>query len=504
MSGLRVLEKPALENPGKDVPEALEQLRVSHNESVGAHGATQESLAKLTADVAGVIAAQAKEKEEMRNLLRQVPPPGDNKEPISLRKEELSLRVTSEDLGDKDLRPCLDGVTPMQLSLLVQDINRLTDDPATARKLKRYRFVHDVNAMNHIRYASMDETRASYRGYDSLPLAEEEKALAKMFRGTLSDTTGEGKEFLPALVLSGAIYDRIAINLEVENLFTHFPMTARTVYRAGRGAAATSYFVAEATSNTASVGTPTTINTIRALFTALKQVGLAYESEEWEQDSIAGANEAMDQLAYAFADGGENLLVNGQATATIDGGTVVSDFDGLRYLLYSYLATSGKSAVDMSGGVDGLGLAGVWAGQGKYGQPKDGAWVVETCGLARMMVATLTGGVPLWSPIGGPQVTGALGYVFGRPIVVSSKIPTTLSATGVIPTPAEAYTEILHVCRPAYAIGDRLGVTLAYSKDYSFADGRWTFRAIRRWAFKNFFTATTDRAINAGFGVVTF
>jgi HK97 family phage major capsid protein len=504
-----MLDQFKLDDPVKDVPVALESLRGEFNSQVSKSGATEEQVQKLSTDVAALLSTVEAQKAELRNALRTAPAPVDDTRSVKLDRSALVIAPGNDDLADRDVAPAYRGLGRAQLSLLVAKPERLTDDATTAKKLARLRYVHDINVLSHLRLHASDP---GYGGYDSLPLAAEEKSLYKQFSGALADATaGEGSEFVPTLVLSGAIYDRIALGLNVANLFETFPMNAITVKKAMRGAVTTANYGGEQTSDAGtSYATASTIKTTGETFTASKMYALAYESEEWGMDSIAGANYALEELAYAIANKKESDIINGQLTGTIDGGTVEDEFNGLRYFLYGYLASSGDSAVDLSGGVTGEALAAMWGAQGAYGQPGDGAWVCDTNGLARLMVAKNSDGIPLWSVLGaqGPVVTGAIGQVFGRPVVVSGKVPVTLNDSGVIPTPASNKTAIYHVCRPAFKIGERLGVVASYSDHFRFAYGQKTFRAIYRWTFNSpigtEILAGTDRAINGGFGVATY
>jgi len=500
-----MLDKFKLDNPEVDVPVALEQLRGSFNAQIGKEGATEEQVEKLARDVTDVLAKVEEHKKELRDALRTAPPPADDAKSVKLDRSAMVFAPGSDDKSDKDFGPAMRDLNNVHLSLLVAPVARLTDDAPTTKKIVRFRYLSDMLTLINMRE---HEVNPNYRGWETLPQASEYKALAKQFSGALSDATAhEGAEFVPTSILSGAIYDRIAINLQVANLFETFPMVAPVVKRGFRGSKAVSYFGGEQTSDTGtSYATASTINTDDQTFTASKQYCLALETEEWEQDAIVGANFVMDEMGVAMADKKEATILNSNLTTTFDAGTVEDEMYGLRDALVTYLAASGKSAVDMSGGMTAEALAEVWGAMGALGQVSDGAWICETNGLARLMVAKNSDGIPLWNALGaqGPAVTGSIGQVFGRPVIVSSHVPTTLNNSGVIPSSAGSKTAIYHVCCPAFKIGERLGVQVAYSDHYRFAYGQRTFRGISRWVFRNLLPAATNRIINGGFGIATY
>ena len=138
----------------------------------------------------------------------------------------------------------------------------------------------------------------------------------------------------------------------------------------------------------------------------------------------------------------------------------------------------------------------------------DGLWAVNTNGLAELMLAKTDDGRPIWmvaDALGstGAAVSGTLGFVYGRPVLLSSVIPDTMDATGSEPDIASSYTAIYHINRKSFAIGERGGMVLGYSKDYQFASGLDTFRAYRRWDFEALYAPATYPVVNAILAVAT-
>jgi hypothetical protein len=125
-----------------------------------------------------------------------------------------------------------------------------------------------------------------------------------------------------------------------------------------------------------------------------------------------------------------------------------------------------------------------------------------------MMLAKSGDGVPIWlraDTLGtsSAAVTGALGAVFGRPVLMSSVIPETMDANGSVPDVAGNLSGIYHVNRKSFAIGERGGMVLGYSKDYQFGSGLDAFRAHQRWDFEALYAPTTYPLVNAILSVPT-
>jgi len=528
MAKFTVLSKTFEGEPAAIVPDVLAAVAAGLDDAVGKSASAEEKVEKLMKVINEEFKpAVAAIQEEQRTLARNAPPPDDSEKPLKFGKLNLRMEPTRQETADGEFGPAYSSLARGQMSLLVQDMDSLgIDDERTRKVLGRFRFLHDKLTLLHARYVGDSNLRQNYRGWDSLPDAAEYKALAKKFQGTsaLSDSSsGVGTEFVPGAILSAGIFDRMENFGQLAPALTTFPMAGPIVDRSGRGTRATSYHVAEEytgfSGGTANTDTPA--DSTKATFTAKKQVVLAAVSEEWTQDSIMGPGGVMDELAYAMAYDRENALINGQystygtltaQTGNLDTGVTIAANNmrlmvkGVRQLF----ADSTVTAQDMSAGVDASNLAGCWASQGPFGNQRDGLWIVETSGLARIMTASNKDSSPLFmtAAAAGPDavnIKGVLGSCMGRPIILSDLVPITLNSSGIIPSPVGALTEILHLNRRAVEIGERRGVVVTFSEHARFQYGQGAYRAMSRWDFEPLYSpSTTNKIIGAGFGVATF
>ncbi|HEY3435877.1 MAG TPA: phage major capsid protein [Solirubrobacterales bacterium] len=99
-------------------------------------------------------------------------------------------------------------------------------------------------------------------------------------------------------------------------------------------------------------------------------------------------------------------------------------------------------------------------------------WVISPDVFPQLMGLTHTAGSALWfgAPGGGPQGPGApAGTLFGRPIVISEKVPT-LGSVGDVNLVDLGY----------YLIGDRQAMTVDSSPHYRFRNGETSYRFVTR------------------------
>jgi HK97 family phage major capsid protein len=517
---LKILGKTINGDPATAVPEALAAVSVGLDEAFGKSTSNAEQVEKLSKIINDELLPQmAAVKAEQAALARVVPGPQAKDAPIHLRRESLRL-VPQADAGDKDFAG-LASMSREQFSVLTQPINKLTDDEATAKLLKRYRAMRDAAVVAHAYFSGHHSEFPNYQGWDSLPFAKELAETERRFQGTnaLADgNSGNGAEWIRANVLSGSLIDRMDPYLELSGAFVSFPMEAATVKRAGRGTRVQTYLVAETTSDSGSTynsATKSRFGTAERTFTAHKQGAFVTDSEEWEQDSIFNAAQnILDELAFGFAYDEEDVIVNGQHTTTVNesapaAGSITLLADGIR-AAYKNAVDNGlfSSTLSAGGGLTAETLALAWAQMGVFGKQPDGLWAVSSSGLARMMLAKSGDGVPIWmraDTLGSSSaaVTGALGAVYGRPVLMSSVIPETMDATGSIPDIAGSLTGIYHVNRRAFQKGERKGITLAASEHYLFALGQFAYRGIRRWDFEAMYAPTTYPLVNAVLSVPT-
>ena len=99
-------------------------------------------------------------------------------------------------------------------------------------------------------------------------------------------------------------------------------------------------------------------------------------------------------------------------------------------------------------------------------------WVISPDVFPALMALTHTAGSALWfgAPGGGPQGPGApAGTLFGRPIVISEKVPA-LDSAGAVNLVDLGY----------YLIGDRQAMTVDSSPHYRFRNGETSYRFVTR------------------------
>lgn len=515
---IKVLGKTITGDPASVVPEAMVAMSTGLDEALGAGKSAEEKVVDLKKVIDEEFKpALAKIKEEQAALAREVPGPTPKDAKISLKREALRL-VPQADPKDKDFAG-LANMSRGQFSILTQPISELTDDETTAKTVKRYRMLRDAAVVAHAYFSGHRNQFPDYQGWDSLPMNKELVELERRFQGTnaLADATaGTGAEWIRANVLSGSLIERMGPYLELSGAFASFPMESATVKRAGRGTKVQTYLVAENTSDSsATAPVKSRFATTERTFTAHKQVAFVTETEEWDQDSIFNAaQETLNELAYGFAYDGEDVLVNGSHTTTVNAsaaaaGSIVLLADGLRAAFKNAVDNSlYSSSLSAAAGVTAELLALAWAQQGVFGKQPDGLWAVSSSGLARMMLAKSDDGVPIWlraDTLGreASAITGTLGAVYGRPVLMSSLIPETMDANGSVPDIAGSLTGIYHINRRAFQIGERKGITLAASEHYLFGYGQFCYRGVRRWDFEAMYAPTTYPLVNAVLSVAT-
>jgi HK97 family phage major capsid protein len=515
---VKVLGKTINGDPATVVPEAMAAMAVGLDEALGTGKSAEEKVVDLRRVIDDELKpALARVKEEQAALAREVPGPTPKDAPINLRRDALRLEPQA-DPKDKDFG-ALAQMSREQFSILTQPLHKLTDDDNTAKTLTRYRALRDAAVVAHAYFAGHRDQYPDYRGWDSLPMAKELSELERRFQGTsaLADgNAGNGAEWIRANVLSGSLIDRMDPYLELSGAFQSFPMEAATVKRAGRGSRVQTHLVTENTSDSSPTAmTKSRFGTAERTFTAHTLGAYVVDTVEWDQDSIFNsAQEILNEMAYGFAYDEEDIWVNGQHTTTVNASAPAT---GSHLLLADGLRAAHKNAVDNSlygsalsaaGGLTAELLALAWAQQGVFGKQPDGLWAVSSCGLARMMLAKSDDGVPIWlraDTLGSSSaaVTGALGAVYGRPVLMSSVIPETMDANGSVPDIAGNLTGIYHINRRAFQKGERKGITLAASEHYLFAYGQFAYRGLRRFDIEAMYAPTTYPLVNAVLSVAT-
>ena len=267
-------------------------------------------------------------------------------------------------------------------------------------------------------------------------------------------TTGEGADWIPT-GYSADLIDRVVLQLKVAPLFRAIPMPTDPYRLPTLISGATAYLVGESVTDNAAAITASTSGTSKVELGAVKFGVRQLFSDEVEEDSIIPILDMVrSDCALALAEGEEKALLDGDVTATHMDTDVTAAAD-----VRKSLTGLRKSAAGTGTNVDGSTFAitvlrAVYKAQGKWAaDPNRCAWITGTTGFCNLLglaeVITLD---KL-----GPQatvLTGQLGVIDGRPIVVSEHVRQDLSAAAN-PVYSGTYTYLLHVFRPGFVIGKR-------------------------------------------------
>lgn len=518
--------KFSMDNPEKDVPNALETIRASMIELEKRGKLTGDAFKKVCSDIEEVRSMAKEGREAARAALRDVPAPDDSDKPFrSLKHLSLGLRVAGE--ADKEFGPAFQALARKgdegrgQYNLLVRteaDLG-LEKDSREARALRRLKVLHNATVLMNIAHGR-DPQYLSAGGYRALPWFDEVQKLGKMFVGALSDATAtEGKEWVQVNLLASTIYERIELELEFSRVFGTFPMLAKSVkwpvfMEHGEGFRVLEN-VADAGDTTDATITADSWETNDATFDAEKYAAAVVLSSEWEEDAIENSQRAEERLARRLARIRENAIINGQATSAIDGGTIAASnirklWDGIRWAF----AQTGKTARDMATGITADELAAMFGAQGPSGaKPRESAFLSGVAGFARLLVLKGPDNSPVVLTMAqlGPNatfLTGALGICFGRGVYVSEFVSEKMQPDGTIDdiaAPTGTKTAIYHIHHDPMKIGQRRGILASRSDHFRFLQDQVVFKATAREDFQ-FLNApsATKVLVMAGFNVATF
>ncbi len=497
----------------------------------------KEALGKITADMQTVIDEQDKALKDYRKQLdakKGTDPVGGGLNPRAF--QSLQLRFDPQGEATMRARSIHEGgangylarMSLAQFNLTCVPMSHLDiQEEHAARKIERLRKLHDVLSLAVTTLSRRDPFFNANGGWEGLPWAAEFKALAlEIGQGVHSTRLGpainetnadEGKNWVPGPILSGRLYPMVEEEIVLPGAFESIPMAAKTVDSGVLGAHTIAYRLVE---NLTDVGDTSGAKIKASAFVTKKftldaelYAAAAVLSPNWLQDNaLANADWAMRDIAYAMANGEEQWLINGQATAQIDTGlTIATDDirnngDGLRYWYKQMKDAALLADVDLSAGITAESLVRIFGQQGNYGnRPRRSVWACNVFCLAQLMVLKTSTGRDVVLTFGqaGDRATfrtGVVAQMFDRDVITSNNLTQTMDGNG-IDTGAGDRGVLMHIFTEAVKFGRRLGVSIEMSSDYRFLEYQEVLRAVARGDWGRVYDPTVHPFIGQGTGV---
>lgn len=182
---------------------------------------------------------------------------------------------------------------------------------------------------------------------------------------------------------------------------------------------------------------------------------VAYEMEE--DSIIAMVPFIRSDLAMDMADGEENLILNGDTTATHQDADVTDDDDALTsWKGLRKLSKDGSDTYDFGGNAPTLlSLRAMRSQMGKYGiNPRRLLYIVSPVGLVHLLNVDEVQTLDKYGPA-ATVITGEIGRIDGVPILVSGYIREDLNASGDFDGTTKTFTGIQLVNPSGFVIGRR-------------------------------------------------
>jgi len=324
-----------------------------------------------------------------------------------------------------------------------------------------------------------------------------------------STQTGFGDEWVPDL-WSQQIWNKARQDNTILPLFQSVEMPSNPFELPVEGTDPDVYFVPETTDEahlTLGSGNPIPDSKIGSGKVTLNAKKLAlrvgFSSELVEDAIIPVLNIYREQAVRAIADAIDNVLLNGDTTATSTGNinsdastpTATSKYlamDGLRHLP---LVDNTDNGVDMSNGSPTLAKMREtrFTMAGKYSaRPTDLAWIVDSGTYASLLGISEFLTMDKAGPLATAQ-TGQIGFVDGIPVYVSAEMPLT-EADGKVGDGTNDRGQAVCVYRPGWYVGYRRRI--AVSVDYLSYYDSYQLTATVRLAFVRFDTDVASALYN--------
>ena len=329
----------------------------------------------------------------------------------------------------------------------------------------------------------------------------------KFVKAMDSATAGDGAEWFP-VEMSARLTKLVELELRVARLFTRitmprkqFELPTMTTLVEAKKLSETLVDVESATS--IPVSEPTTN---KAILTA-KKLGIRMNwSMELEEENIFPLVPLLEeQASKSIARGIETGIINGDTAGTHQDAGIGADsaettWDGLRKR-----AKSGNKFNLATLDVDNL--LQLLSSIGKYGsEVSDSAWITSPAGWVQLMKMkdAASRQVLVTMDTGGEMFglkTGKINVLFGRPVIVSEKVKTTLDVNGVVPATPGDKTQIILTHRPTFVMGDRrairVGTRVWIDTDQRIIVSTW------RGDFTNYFDTSVEDVVALGNNVST-
>lgn len=325
--------------------------------------------------------------------------------------------------------------------------------------------------------------------------------MERMEKAMDTQQSGGGADWI-ATGFSPDLIQEVALQRKVSALFQRVRMPNNPYKFPVQGGHPTAYITAENTADTGQTSVKfSDAGTASTTFTATKISVAIRTSDEFEQDAITDVESYVNRaVLLGLVDGEENAIINGDTTGThMDSDVTGSDdvrkaFKGLRKLA--------NSGAKVDGGTGSLltAIRTVRARMGAYGaDPSKLVVITGTSGHVSLMEE----GAVMTLDKFGPQatvLTGELGKIDGMPLIISAYVRENLNASGVFDNTTTNKTVIIVAHRDAFAIGDRLQVTLEPYREPLF--GQDSLIGRERIDFQKWF-ASADNPVGIVYNVAT-
>ena len=354
---------------------------------------------------------------------------------------------------------------------LMEASHEFTSEKARSA-LKRLQNIHDTFVLCHFLEG---KKKAGWRPWGSHRWGEYKSLLDGAVSKILTTSgVGTGNEFIPD-ILSGNMVPLYREELVLMREFQHIPMSSKEFTLPLEGVSKFAYLVDEASSDapaTAGSAIPAvTIPTGNLKFTARGMKVIGVISTESDEDSIFSTIDYTRRgLVRGHGESQEDALINGDTAGTHrdDDVTDVKDhrkaWNGLRALTDATNATHDHGNAIATAAM----FRNAYTKQGKFGRIANESTIAigavthaqllnddEFKGLDKIGAATTT-------------LTGQVGIIDGRPVVMSPFIREDLEADGNFSSASGATANRTHALvyhRGSFNIGDRRQISVEQAKD---------------------------------------
>jgi HK97 family phage major capsid protein len=291
---------------------------------------------------------------------------------------------------------------------------------------------------------------------------EEFRGVSELRKAMDTATASEGAEWIPT-DFSSDLIDKVRLATKVPALFPEIQMPTPTFKLPAVASDGAVYLVNENTADTGQTKPTASTPGTRVVTLTAKKLGSANRySQELVEDSIIPILDFIkNNMAIAWADALEDVVLNGDTTSTHQDADVTSALDhrkawkGLRKLaLGGATTTTSLTAVPTIAE-----LRTMRAKMGRYGvDPSKLALICSAKGYLKLLSVAEIITVDKYGP-GATILSGELAKLDGIPVIVSGKMRDDLGAAGVNDATTNAKGALLLVYLPAFIRGIRRRMT---------------------------------------------